>query len=294
MKIGVVILNYNSFQDTIELVRKLQFQTVASKLEIVIIDNSSPNRSFEKLIPLKREFDNVTVLQTGENLGYAKGNNFGLNFLDENVKPEYVVILNNDIIIPIDCIEKLVEKYKVLERPGIIAPTEKSVDGKISLFGNMLSFREDLLSLSILYRHFYKRRMKLIDNTKEGTIKVEMIAGGLMFSSFKVFREIGFFYPNTFLYVEERFVAYALKKRGYNNYVLREEEYIHNHSKTIDSFHNVLGKYKMVHKGILEYTTECREMGEIKAAILKPFMFISLIEIRIFYWLKNLFITNDK
>ena len=92
--IGIVILNYNSFSDTIKLVEKLRLQSLAKDLLIIIVDNASPNNSFKHLKPLEKKFSNVKVLQTGENLGYAKGNNFGLNYLDNNVKPDYVAILN--------------------------------------------------------------------------------------------------------------------------------------------------------------------------------------------------------
>lgn len=123
-KIGIVILNYNSYEDTIALVEALQGQSVAQDLFFVIVDNASPNLSYEKLKPLERSYERLVVLQTGGNLGYAKGNNYGLNYLDAHVRPEYVAILNNDIILPDDCFEKLVERYRHLERPGVIAPLQ--------------------------------------------------------------------------------------------------------------------------------------------------------------------------
>lgn len=55
MKIGVIILNYNSFSDTIKLVSELQRQTIAYQLEIIIVDNDSPNGSYEKLLPLQEK-----------------------------------------------------------------------------------------------------------------------------------------------------------------------------------------------------------------------------------------------
>ena len=40
------------------------------------------------------EFSNVKIICTGENLGYGKGNNFGIN----QVKTDYILILNPDVI----------------------------------------------------------------------------------------------------------------------------------------------------------------------------------------------------
>ena len=115
MKIGIVILNYNTWEATTQLVEALQKQTIASDLAIVVVDNSSPTGSYENLIGLKDQYANVlALLQTGANLGYAKGNNVGLQWLDENVHPDYVVVANNDIELPDDCLEKLSVRFPSL------------------------------------------------------------------------------------------------------------------------------------------------------------------------------------
>ena len=59
--IGVVILNFNSFEDTIILVKALQKQSLADDLKIVIVDNCSPNDSFSKLKYLGELYFNTIV-----------------------------------------------------------------------------------------------------------------------------------------------------------------------------------------------------------------------------------------
>ena len=44
-KIGIVILNYKSYRDTIRLISDLQKQKGDIFLEIVVVDNNSPNES---------------------------------------------------------------------------------------------------------------------------------------------------------------------------------------------------------------------------------------------------------
>ena len=73
--------------------------------------------------------------------------------------------------------------------------------------------------------------MKYKDTSGNGAMKVDIIPGSFMFSSFKTFRKMGFFYPNTFLFAEERFIAVKAKQMNLNNYILLEETYIHAHSK---------------------------------------------------------------
>jgi GT2 family glycosyltransferase len=282
MRLGIVILNYNSFTDTIKLVEELQEQTIVEDIQIVIVDNASPNKSFKHLKPLEKTFSNVKVLQTGGNLGYAKGNNFGLYYLDEHIKPEYVAILNNDIILPKDCLNKLVDRYKILEKPAIIAPKQLDTNNKELLPYRLNSFLDDCLNLFYIFKLFHKRNaLKYTDTTGSKAMKVEMIPGSFMFTSFKTFKQMGFFYPNTFLFVEERFIAVKVKQLNLNNYILLDETYIHAHSKTINTAYNQVGKYKLLYVGWLEFTRVCRSNGKLKAIFLKPLMQFSLLEIRI-------------
>ncbi len=290
MKIGVVILNYNSYQDTIELVSNMEFQTLANYLEIIVIDNHSPNNSFDQLKPLERMFPNVTVLQTGENLGYAKGNNFGLNYLDKHIKPKYVAILNNDIVLSNDCFKKLIDKYNVLKNPAIIAPKQLDINNKEIQPYSLNSFMDDFFNMFIIFKIFHKRNaMKYTDNTKKRAMKVPMIPGSFMFASFKTFKEMGFFYPNTFLFVEERFLAVKAKQLNLNNYILLDETYVHEHSKTINANHSQVSKYKLLYESCIEFTLVCRKNGKIKASILKLLMQFSLLEMNLYYALKRLF-----
>ena len=221
MKIGIVILNYNSFSDTLMLVDELQRQTVAENLHIVVVDNASPNDSYAQLKPLEKQYSNVVVLQTGSNLGYAKGNNFGLKYLEQNVTPKYVAILNNDVQLSNNCFEKLVQKYENLDNPAIIAPKQFDVNHKELPPIRLNSYIDDCLSLFYVFRLFQKlSALKYKDNTGLRAMKVEIVPGSFMFASFYRFKAMGYFYPDTFLFVEERFISVKSKQMSLNNYIL--------------------------------------------------------------------------
>ena len=288
--IGIVILNYNSYADTIKLVSELQSQTVAKDLQIIVVDNASPNDSYSQLKPLEKEYTNVVVLQTGANLGYAKGNNFGLDYLDLHIKPDYVAILNNDIILKEDCFEKLLKKHNVLPKPGIIAPMQLDLNNQVCLPYKMNSFIDDCLSLFYIFKLFHKRKAyKINDNTGFKALCVDMIPGSFMFSRFKTFREMGFFYPNTFLFAEERFIAMKARRLNLKNYILLDETYIHAHSKTINTQHSQISKYKLLYNGWLEFTKVYRTYPNFKVWVLKNLMKLSIIEMKFFHKVKIIF-----
>ncbi len=278
--VGVVILNYSTSADTIRLVGELQQQTIADNMTIVVVDNDSPNNSYETLKPLMELYERVVVLQTGSNLGYAKGNNFGLKYLEEQVSPQYVAILNNDVILPNNSFEMLIDRYAQLENPAIIAPMMVDTAGNRQFLGNLCSTWDDLKMMFSLYTKLSKPAVLTeVDNTGMRAMRVDIISGSFIFAQLDRFRQMGYFYPNTFLYVEERFVAERAKRLGYNNYILLDQTYIHAHnSPTISSYHNQVSKYKLLYQSRLEYTRVCKKHGAIKATLLRPFMMWSLCE----------------
>lgn len=289
--IGVVILNYATYTETIALVEALQRQTLCNNLRIVIVDNASPNESYNQLKPLQERFDNVVaVLQTGENLGYAKGNNFGLKYLEENAAPDYVAILNNDVILPDDCFERLVERYQELDKPALIAPVMVNPDGSRIIYHKINSFWNDLVYMFALLRCTIGRIKKIhpeIDTTGCQAMKVGLISGSFMFINFDIFKEIGYFYPNTFLFSEERFVAQEAKTLGYNNYILLDQSFIHNHSITINAYHNLASKNKMLYDGWLTFTRRYRKYGVVKGMIMQLAIWWSLMEWRVIESIKR-------
>lgn len=277
-------MNYNSWETTSAFVEALQRQTVSENLSIVIVDNASPNGSYEKLLPLKERFPNIAeVLQTGANLGYAKGNNAGLQWLDENVHPEYVAVCNSDIFLPDDCLEQLAGRFPSLENACLISPVQLLPDGRRVGGWNLPSWRDDLKNLSFLYRWYQKNRAvkQILDNSANGNVpvKADVIPGSFLFASFERFKKIGFFYPGTFLFVEERFVAYAARQAGFQNYILPDMTYRHEHSKTIGSAFSQIAQYRMQYEGWLKYSRKCRKYGVMKAVLMTPLIWLSMVEI---------------
>lgn len=288
-KISIVILNYNSFQDTINLVNELQKQSIVNDLFVLVVDNFSPNNSYQELLPLESTYTNVKVLQTGANLGYAKGNNFGLDYLDKHVHPEYVAILNNDVVLESDCLEKLCTKYRILERPAIIAPKQLDANLKEVPVYSMNTFLDDCLHLFYFFKFFHRRKIKPFrDTTGKNAMEVDLVPGSFMFSSFERFKALGFFYPNTFLFVEERFITVAAHKKGWKNYIVLDQTYIHAHSKTINTVYGSIAKYKLLYTGWLEFTRVCRKNGKLKAMFLKMLMPLSFLEMRIVFQIKKI------
>ena len=99
-KVGIVILNYMTYELTINCLDNLNNMEY-NNFFVVVVDNLSPNNSYEKIFEYiskgKFKYD-IYLLKSDKNGGYSYGNNLGVKKA-ENLKADYILIMNNDIFI---------------------------------------------------------------------------------------------------------------------------------------------------------------------------------------------------
>ena len=113
--IFIILVNWNGWQDTVECVdscRKLTYKAC----RVLIVDNGSTDNSEEIL---SKRFPDIEIIQTGSNLGFAGGNNVGINYaLSQGA--DGVWLLNNDTIADPDALSELVNVAESAGDVGIV------------------------------------------------------------------------------------------------------------------------------------------------------------------------------
>ena len=143
--------------------------------KILIIENSK-NIKFKENI--EKKYSNVVCELTGENLGYAKGNNLGLS----KVKSSFALILNPDTLMKKKSIDNFFNTALKYDDFAIIAPAvQEKKDFKISEKNN-------------------------------NVFEVESVKGFAMFLNLDKFKDVGFFDDNFFIYFEEIDLCRRLKQ----------------------------------------------------------------------------------
>ena len=103
-KVGIILLNYCNYNLTIDCIESIR-QSTYQNYEIIVVDNNSPDHSGKNLSQL----EGIRFLQMKENLGFAAGNNRGIEVaLSDGC--EYMMLLNNDTVIDSNMIETLVSR----------------------------------------------------------------------------------------------------------------------------------------------------------------------------------------
>lgn len=115
--VSIITVNYNQSEVTCELIASLH-QITYPNFEIIVIDNASPTDS-PKII--KERFPNVILVENPINYGFAAGNNYGLM----RARGEYILLINNDIEVPRNFLEPLVDKLRSNSNIGAVSPKIK-------------------------------------------------------------------------------------------------------------------------------------------------------------------------
>lgn len=150
-----VILHYIAYEETIDCIESI-IKNVKGDKHIIVVDNASPNNSGKQLKKMYQDNSLVTVLLSDSNLGFAKGNNIGYKYAVDYHNPEFIVVMNNDMVIEqesfIDEIKKSYNEYKY----AIMGPDIFST--KINNHQNPQTRK--ILSLKELKQKYYKLVLK--------------------------------------------------------------------------------------------------------------------------------------
>src|SRR3989344_328562 len=117
MKASIVIVNYNSADDTLECLDSLS-KIDYPDYEIILADNASSDASFV-LNKIHKNFPAVKILALPSNLGFAGSNNAGIKAaLDGGAR--CVLLLNNDTTVAPDFLSQMVKAAESDKKIGIV------------------------------------------------------------------------------------------------------------------------------------------------------------------------------
>lgn len=103
--ISIIIVNYNGLKWLKRCLDSLFFQTYKD-FEVVLVDNNSSDDSI-KFLRENYKDERLKIICSHNNLGFAGGNNLGI----ENSSGNYILLLNNDIWVENDFLERLYNFY---------------------------------------------------------------------------------------------------------------------------------------------------------------------------------------
>jgi GT2 family glycosyltransferase len=125
-RLTIVIVTWNVRDYLGDCLRSLDAAGVPAWAKIVVVDNASTDGSADMV---EQQFGFASLIRSGGNVGFARGNNLALRRLDT----EYVLLLNPDTLVPAGALEALVAEMDADGSIGAAAPRQHSGDGRVQL-----------------------------------------------------------------------------------------------------------------------------------------------------------------
>lgn len=217
--VSIITVNYNHSETTIELLDSL-YQITYPNIEVIVVDNASPNDDPQLI---KKKFPSVVLVESVINYGFAGGNNLGIM----RARGDYVLLLNNDVIVPPDFLEPLVLKFINTPNLGAVSP-------KI-LYYHTLN--------TIQYAGFTPIDNLTVRNTTIGKGEIDQgqydqdyetayAHGAAMMVPMSVIKHVGMMSYEFFLYYEEADWCNRIRAANYKIYYVHDSKIFHKESVT--------------------------------------------------------------
>ena len=125
--VSIVMLTYNQLEDTKLCVESLFKHTTDVNYELIFVDNGSTKDDTKTYLEtLKKEHSNIKTIFNEENLGFACANNQGI----EISEGEYVLLLNNDVILTDGWLSRMINVAESDDKIGVVAPCTNHASGR--------------------------------------------------------------------------------------------------------------------------------------------------------------------
>jgi GT2 family glycosyltransferase len=235
--VSIIIVYYNTLKDTLELldsIKKLTYPLI----EVIIVDNANDLRFKEKI---NRDYTTVTFVQSKNNVGFAAGNNLGIQV----ASGKYLLFLNSDTLVFSDFLEPMIDFLELHPEVGMASPKVLYPDGKTIQYAGARAIspytgRGKRLGLGEIDQGQY-----------DLCYKTELGHGASLIVSRTTIQKIGFWPEIYFLYYEEHDWCEQAKRAGLLMYYLGNSKTIHKEALSTGGLQSPLKVYYMTRNRLL-------------------------------------------
>lgn len=199
-ELSIITINYNGLKDTCALIESIPFN---ENMEVIVVDNASKQ---DEASFIQKQYPQVKVIRSKNNLGFAGGNNLGINA----AKGKYLFLINNDTIFKDFNILALIDRLELSHNIGMVCPKIRFIWGT-----NPIQFAGYTPLSKITVRNQaigYGEEDKGQYNTAHPTPYAH---GAAMLIKRKAIEKVGLMPEDYFLYYEELDWSMMFTRAGY-------------------------------------------------------------------------------
>jgi len=224
--LSVIIVNFNTASLLKECLNSVEENRGNLKLEILVVDNNSRDQSVEMI---KKDFPQVKLIVSYENVGFARGVNLGL----APAKGRYFLLLNPDVKVLPGALKGMIEFMDQNKDAGLAGAQLLNSDGtKQNSIANFPSLSQELLNKSLL-RILFPGKYPSKYQEYISPIEVDSVIGACMIVRPEAVEEAGELDPDYFLFLEETDWCFQMKKMGWKVYHLPQLKVYHKQGQSL-------------------------------------------------------------
>ena len=216
-KASIIVVNWNGKRYLEECLLALLAQTY-SPYEVILVDNGSHDGSVDFVA---ERFPQVRIIENGENLGFAAGNNVAIRV----ARGDYIVTLNNDTRAEPDWLEELVKVTEADPRIGMCA-------SKMLFYYHTGVLNSTGISLDRAGIAWDRRGGERDDGREREPIEIFGPCAGAALYRQEMLDEVGLFDEDFFAYHEDVDLAWRARSRGWRCMYSPRAVVYHVHSGT--------------------------------------------------------------
>jgi N-acetylglucosaminyl-diphospho-decaprenol L-rhamnosyltransferase len=209
MDLSIVIVSFNARADLERCLQALHDGPAGRSHEIIVVDNASTDGSADAA----RRWPDVRVIETGENFGFARGNNIGIRASAGT----NLLLLNSDTVVPAGAIDRMIDELDRHADVAVVGPRLVDTGGRAELsFGHMVGPLSELRQ-KILMRGHAARQPVISPSVERATRREQFpdwISGACLLVRRRDADAVGLLDERYFMYLEDVDFCAAIRARG--------------------------------------------------------------------------------
>ncbi|MAF25737.1 hypothetical protein CL634_09225 [bacterium] len=214
--VALIILNYNGLEANFleDCLSSVEINNYAGKLQVVVVDNDSRDDSIGFV---NKKYPNFKLIELKQNLGFAGGNNVGMNWALEN-NFDYIYLLNQDTIVEPDFITQAIIRASGHKNIG-------SVQSKLLLNNDRSRVNSHGNAIHFLGFGYAMGNGSLDQNVSDQDIPYA--SGAAVLYSASALKKVGLFAKELWMYHEDLDLGWRLRLAGFRNVLAAKSAVYH-------------------------------------------------------------------